>query len=354
MRRLMPRILAASGSESFRSRSAAQRAFAGGCLLVAVTILLLLPARGNAQTGPHVLMGDVKVDESKTGRQTSPLTFRIILYSLSGNVIDSQMVTNNGRYRFSVSNGRYDVAIEHENFEIGRIRVSINSAFRTDFREDIALELKPDFFERDRSKAATVSVEDLYERRPATKAMFDDASQEISQKNYPKALELLHRLLSIDPADFQAWTETGTVYMLQKDYAEADKAYTKAIEARPTFFLALMNLGRLRMSQKNFDGAITVLTQALAVKPQSSEANFNLGEAYLQIKKGSKAVGYLNEALKLDPIKMAEAHLLLAALYNGAGLKDKAVAEYEQFLKKKPDYPERKKLEHYIAENKKP
>ena len=49
---------------------------------------------------------------------------------------------------------------------------------------------------------------------------------------------------------------------------------------------------------------------------------------------------------------MAEAHLRLAVLYHGAGMKDKAAAEYEQFLKKKPDYPNRKTLEQYIAKNK--
>ena len=50
---------------------------------------------------------------------------------------------------------------------------------------------------------------------------------------------------------------------------------------------------------------------------------------------------------------MAQAHLRLAALYNAAGLKDKAAIEYEEFLKKKPDYPDRKKLEQYISQNKK-
>jgi len=34
-------------------------------------------------------------------------------------------------------------------------------------------------------------------------------------------------------------------------------------------------------------------------------------------------------------------------------MKDKAAAEYEQFLAKKPDYPDRKKLEQYIAANRK-
>jgi tetratricopeptide (TPR) repeat protein len=110
----------------------------------------------------------------------------------------------------------------------------------------------------------------------------------------------------------------------------------------------------LRISQKNFEGAIEPFSQAVEVEPQSADANFFLGEAYLQIKKGSKAVGYFNEAIRLDPVGKAEAHLRLAALYRAAGMKDKAVAEYEQFLAKKPDYPERKMIQQYIIENKKP
>ena len=76
-----------------------------------------------------------------------------------------------------------------------------------------------------------------------------------------------------------------------------------------------------------------------------------MGEAYLRLKKGSKAIPYLNEAARLGKI---EGHLDLAWLYNAAGLKEKAVIEYEELLRKKPDYPDRKKLEQYIGENKKP
>jgi len=88
------------------------------------------------------------------------------------------------------------------------------------------------------------------------------------------------------------------------------------------------------------------------VKPTSADANYYLGEAFLQVKKGSKAVVYLNEAIKLDPVGKANAHLRLATLYNAVGMKEKAAAEYEEFLKKKPDHPDRKKLEQYIVANK--
>ena len=128
----------------------------------------------------------------------------------------------------------------------------------------------------------------------------------------------------------------------------------RAIEERPGFVLALLNLGRLRIMEKKYEGAIGPLNAAVKIQPESANANYFLGEAYLLHKKGSKAVVYLYEALKLDPIGMATAHLRLAALYNGAGLKEKAAIEYQEFLKKKPDYPDKKKLEQYIAQNKKP
>jgi Tfp pilus assembly protein PilF len=61
----------------------------------------------------------------------------------------------------------------------------------------------------------------------------------------------------------------------------------------------------------------------------------------------------LNEAIRLDPIGKASAHLRLAALYNAAGMKDKAALEYEQFLMKRPDFSEREKLRQYVKNNKK-
>src|SRR5205814_4252714 len=140
----------------------------------------------------------------------------------------------------------------------------------------------------------------------------------------------------------------------QTKYADAESDFLRAIDVHPNFFLALLNLGRAEMAQQKYDVAVDVLTRAVKLRPESADANYFLGESYLQIKKGSLAVGYLNEALRLDPKGMADVHLRLARLYNAAGMKDKAVAEYEAFLKKRPDYTDRKKLEQYIAANKKP
>jgi cytochrome c-type biogenesis protein CcmH/NrfG len=304
-----------------------------------------------SRTGNFSISGDLDVTEKDA--EDKVLTFDVMLYSRTGVVIDRQRVGSKGRFRFNnVSLGDYDIVVQFENTEVWREHVKLTGV-ATDFRQNIAFELRLGFPATPTPKPATISAEDAYERHAPNKDRFEKAQEAFDRKEYDKAITLFAQIVADDPQDFQAWSELGTVYLVQKNFAEAEKSYLRSTEVRPTFFRALFNLGRVRLMQKNFEGAITALDQAVTVQPKSAEANYFLGEAYLQIKKGSKAVGYLYEALKLDPSGMAEAHLRLALLYHGAGMKDKAAAEYEEFLKKKPDYPDRKKLEKYIAENKK-
>ena len=48
---------------------------------------------------------------------------------------------------------------------------------------------------------------------------------------------------------------------------------------------------------------------------------------------------------------MAECHLAVAHLYELAGAKQMATKEYKAFLKKVPDYADRKRLEKFIQDN---
>ena len=299
--------------------------------------------------GVHTLFGDIKVETEPGDESKKPLTLEVQLYIINGTLIGRQNVGANGRYRFmELKNGEYDVVVLSENLEVARVRVRVESALKTDFRQDITLVARVD---HRANKAATISAADVYERTPANKSLFAKAQKAVDEKKYDEAMDLFTRLLAADAKDFQAWTELGTVQLMRNNLDEAEKDYRRAIQERPTFTLALLNLGRLLSAQKKFEAAIEPLEEAVKASPTSADANFLLGEAYLQIKKGSKAVPYLNEAAKLGK---ADAHLRLATLYNAVGLKDKAALEYEQFLKKRPDYKDRKALEQYISENKKP
>jgi tetratricopeptide (TPR) repeat protein len=330
-------------------------------LMTTILVILAIPTsaaaqsvggdRSGASNDSNILFGDFKVTGG-SALQKKPETFHLILYFTSGNVLARTTISNPGRYRFpNVPNGTYDLVVEAENRELSRMRLTIQEVRKTDIQRDLTLEWS-DGNAVGGSQPRAVSLGE-YSRSAANQAKYDKALTDSKNKNNDGATELLKQIVSDDPKDFVAWTELGTVQFKQDKIADAEKSYLKALEAKPAYIVALMNLGKLQIAQKNFEAAIETLTKAVSVQPKSADANHYLGESYLQVKKGSKAVGYLNEAIKLDPMGKSEIHLRLATLYNAAGLKDKAAVEYEVFLSKKPDHPEKKKLEEYIKANKK-
>jgi tetratricopeptide (TPR) repeat protein len=314
-----------------------------------LTALLASTQIASAQ-GKYTLFGDVKVDESKVQGQV-PLSFNVILYTQAGTVVGRQPVVAGGRYRFvSLRNGEYDLAVEVDNNEVARVRAFVGGSIDTEYRQDLELEWHPTSAGT-KPKPRTLSLADLYPRAPDNQTLFSKAQSALVKKKYGDAATLLQQLLAADPKDFGAWTELGTAYFLQDKIGDAEKAYRRALEEKPMFALGLLNLGRVLIAQKKFVDAIVPLTKVIELQRDSADAYFLLGEICLQIKKGSKAVPYLKEAARLG---QADAHLRLATLYNAAGLKSEAAQEYEEFLKKKPDYPGRKDLDKYIAEQKKP
>jgi tetratricopeptide (TPR) repeat protein len=321
-----------------------------GLLLTA--LCALLGGSVPAQTGGgHTVIGDFKVDDSRTNGPR-PQTFHVILYSRGGSVVARVPVTTNGRFRFNdVSNGEYNIVVEMENQEVARIPIILSSPQKTDFRHDIMLEWKDEYGKK-ALPAGSVSAADIYRRSPENQKLYDMAQDALRKKELNQALSLFEQLVGRDEQDFEAWTELGTAHFRKEQTQEAERAYKRALEKRPGFFIALLNLGKVLLLQKQYEPAIETLEMAVKARPTSADANHFLGESYLQIKKGSKAVGYLYEAIRLDPQGKADVHLRIAALYHGAGLKQKAAVEYEQFLVKRPDYPEKKKLQQYVADNK--
>ena len=297
------------------------------------------------------LFGDVKVDESQAGGNKIGTLTIVLCSQTCATVLGRTSVAPGGRYRFNnvTAGGEYDLVVEVDGAEIGRTHIFVSGRPGSDFQKDLEFAWKP--IGKPATRPGTVSASDLYKRSDANQSLFERAQNAMDSKKYDAALPVLTQIVESDKQDFQAWTELGTTYLMLDKKGEAEKAYQGALEARPTFKLALLALGRLRVGEKKYEEAITTLTTLVELDPKSPDGNFYLGEAYLQIKKGSKAVPYLNEAAKLG---RPDAHLRLATLYDAAGLKDRAANEYDEFLKKKPDYPDRKKLEKYIADNRKP
>ena len=322
-------------------------------LLVVVTLALGNAGEAAAQgRSGHTLFGDLKADESKAGGRV-PQSYTVILSAVPWGQPRRQPVPNGGRYSFmDVPNGEYNLIVEVEGNEMVRIPLLLQESRFTDIRKDIMLEWSPEAAARLPGKGGTVPF--TYARQASNQDLFAKAQEALARKDYSQAASLFDQVVKKDPKDFEAWTELGTARFNQEKLGDAEKAYRSALEQKPDFPPAQLNLGKALMAQKNYERAIEALDLAVKGQPQSADAHYFLGESYLQVKKGSKAVVHFNEAIRLDPSGKADAHLRLAALYNAAGMKDRAAAEYEHFLAKRPDHPDRDKLRKYIEANKKP
>ncbi len=317
--------------------------------LVLVAIQVYLPS-AMAQGG-LTIFGDVRI--TSDGNTLVPKDVLLLLRRIPDGEVARQIVSSRGRYRFTnLKEGEYEIVAEAEGKEIGRltqIRIGGMTLSNSPYGYQNDLEI------RWRSGAAAsvggvISAADAYERPASTKPIFLKAEEAVAKKKFDQAVTLLKQVVETDNADFQAWTALGTVYLAQEKFDDARQAYEHAISVKPESPRAHFNLGKLLSSQKKFEEAIVPLTKAVELQPTSGDGNMLLGEAYLQVKKGSKAIPYLNEAAIHG---RPDAHLRLGWLYNAAGLKDKAAIEYEEYLKKNPEYPERNKLKEYILANKK-
>ncbi len=323
-------------------------------LSISLIIAAHLSAANVLAQGGQTLFGDVRV----TGENNNvvPKEVTLILRRVPEGEIGRQVVSSRGRFRFTnLKVGEYEVLIEVNGKEIGRVQqIFIRSELSNSphgHQYDLDFRWRPDESAPvPTGKGGVISAADVYERPPSTRSLFQKAEESVGKKNLDSAIDLLKKIVDKDKNDFQAWTALGTVYFAKEKLEDAESAYLKAIEISPASPRAQLNLGRVRSSQKKFEAAVDPLTKAVELLPTSGDANYLLGECYLQLKKGSKAIPYLNAAASLG---RPEAHLRLGWLYNAAGMKDKAALEYEEYLKKDPNYRDRDKLKEYIANNKK-
>lgn len=296
--------------------------------------------------GAPVIYGQVELRNMPHGERR-PLIFVLLLDR--GSQIDRTQTNDRGYYFFLKRpiNGQ-TLIFEADGQEVGRLVITAGISNRV--RNDVALDWNR-LRGATRTTVGTISVKDRYDRSEEAEKNFQKAVDSVKENKIEDAIKQFTAIVRSDPSDHFAWMMLGTIYMSGKKFSESEQAFTKALEQKPDFSMALVNFGKLQITARNYDKAVELLSKAVDLEPNSAEANHMLGEAYLQAKRGSKAVGYLYKAIEIAPVEKADIHLRLAALYIGAGMKDRAAMEYKAFLEKKKDHPDAKQFKKYVEEN---
>jgi cytochrome c-type biogenesis protein CcmH/NrfG len=268
-----------------------------------------------------------------------------VVYLNRGQTPNRQTLGKSGSYCFRIEGGAGGtLVIDVDGAEVARRQVSNFGTAQQ--REDFEVSV--------RSGAAAfgvVSAKWSYPPNERTSELYRQAAAAEREKDPKQAITALKQIVEIDANDFIAWGMLGSFHLQENFLPDAEAAFRKALEHKVDYTPAWVNMGRIRMAQKQFEAAIGILKHATELDPADAVAFKLLGESYLETKQGTLGVAALKEAIKLDPIGMADSHISIALLYDRAGAKHLATAEYKALLAKIPDHPERKKMERYIKDN---
>jgi len=282
--------------------------------------------------------------------QTKPPRFSVAIYA-AGIFVSRQRIKNGGTFLFyCVPDKGVSLVAEADLAEIGTFNMG-------------SILLPPQINYQDifvswataskgiASRNEVVSVQNSYERTQENQKRFEKAMAKIRDDNGRTTAAQLEQLVANDPGDYIALTEIGNIYYDNSRYVDAEASYERALDAKGGFINALFGLGRAQLAAKKPPEAIQTLLEAYKISPNSADVNHFLGEAYLQNRQGSLAITYMRRAIEISPDGKADLHLRIAWLYNAAGAKGLAAAEYKLLLERKPNHPEKQKLLQYIADN---
>jgi tetratricopeptide (TPR) repeat protein len=100
----------------------------------------------------------------------------------------------------------------------------------------------------------------------------------MEEKQYPRALDFLDRIIVLDPTYVEGWNKRATVHFLMDDYGESIADIGKVLELEPRHFGALSGLGMIMRSIGDDKRAIIAYREALAVDPHLENVQEELDE----------------------------------------------------------------------------
>jgi len=134
--------------------------------------------------------------------------------------------------------------------------------------------------------------------------------------------------------------------------AQAAAPLLEAVNKDPNDFDSLVNLGNLYYDGQQFPSAIQYYERALVIHPDNPDVRTDMGTAYWYTGNAKKAVAAMETSLKYRPGHPQTLFNLGWVRWQGKQDPKGAIEAWQQLLKTNPDYPEKQKVEQYIAKAK--
>jgi Flp pilus assembly protein TadD/transglutaminase-like putative cysteine protease len=165
--------------------------------------------------------------------------------------------------------------------------------------------------------------------------LHESALAALRNRNYELAVQLLQRVVELDPRHKYAWNNLGRAYLGLQKTDDAIRAFQKAAEIDPYDEWAYNNLGLAYWRQQKYEDAVSAFRKQLEINPLDEFAHGNLGAMYVEWHKYEDAVPELEKAASLKP-ENAIYQVGLGQSYLNLGQPDKALAAFDKAVELQP------------------
>jgi tetratricopeptide (TPR) repeat protein len=197
----------------------------------------------------------------------------------------------------------------------------------------------------------------------------NEAIQALEKEDYPRAAELLEKVVAAEPKNISARFNLALAYAQLEQDEKAIAEYKAVLEQKPDLPQAQVNLGILLLRQQRpaeaapllkpiaesqpedariqlyyaralhksgqLDAAVVPYERAIALDPSSADAMLGLAESLAKLERYDEAEAYYRKAAAIDP-ELFQMLLQLAEYLEGKGRGGQALKLYQEYLAKVP------------------
>ena len=289
----------------------------------------------------HVRMPD---DREYNGR------LQVELLSSAGTPVATTQ-TSNGSADFQVSSGiTYRARISGQGIETTTEDFFIMGGSQI-HTENINVKLtSPASQEASSASSPMVSLTEM-NAPPKARDEMQKGMDALAKGDNAKAEQHFEKAAAAYPQYARAYVGQGLVAIKTGDKTKAKDRFSKAIEVDNKFVPAYVDLARIEFQEKNYSETESLLKKVMSLNPSLPDAVALLASTEYINKEYDSALADAQRAHNLpNHEQFAEVHLLAGEILEMQNQPERAISEYELFLKESPHSPQAAMVQRELSQ----
>ena len=282
-----------------------------------------MPGRGaKAVSGQVLAEGETVISSGVT----------IVVESRDGKRSDEIHPDAQGRFEIrDLIRQTYVMTVRAEGFYPQELFLDLKSGSDEAVTVEIVLHRAP----RTKTSSPAPALTDLSAPKNAHK-LFQKAVHDLQANQVNEARDKFQKAIAEYPCYARARTGLASIEIAARDLDGAAANLHQAVRCDPGFPDACALLGKVLNSQKKFAESEEVLKEGLRLSPDAWPLYDQIATAHYNMGQFAKAQDEWLRVVALNPAPPADLHAKLAAVYMRGGVRDKAYAEMQAYLRADP------------------